>query len=112
LRPVTEGAIVRAMRNRRWWIALALLSVLTALTPLAYASPPDPSWIGGLYDDDDFDDAVIFVTSAVSAVESRSPLDVSPSWFYVPGVIVAEPQAPPAPAVPSSTPRAPPLVQS
>jgi hypothetical protein len=108
---VTESVIGRAMGNRRWWIALALLSVLTALTPLAYASPPDPSWIGGVYDDDDFDDAVIFVTSAVSAVESWSPLDVSPSWFYVPRVIV-EPQAPPVPAVSSSTTRAPPLVQS
>ena len=112
MRLVTDGAIVRAMGNCRWLIALALLGVLTALTPLAYASPPDPSWIGGVYDDDDLDDVVIFVTSAFSAVESWSPVEVNPLWFYVPRGIVAEPQASPARVVPFSATRAPPLAQS
>ena len=39
-------------------------TVLAALlTPLAYASPPDPSWIMGIYDDADYDDVVWFITA-------------------------------------------------
>jgi hypothetical protein len=35
-----------------------LLSSLFALVPLAYASPPDPLWIPGIYDEGDLDFAV------------------------------------------------------
>jgi hypothetical protein len=34
------------------------------LTALAYASPPDPSWLAGLYDEADHDDVVVLVMSA------------------------------------------------
>ena len=46
-------------------VALALTPV--ALTSLCYASPPDQTWIGGLYDDADHDDIVLEIldTSAV-----------------------------------------------
>jgi len=37
---------------------------MAGLTPLAYADPPDPTWIFGYWDDDDFDDVVGYVTSA------------------------------------------------
>ena len=55
---------------------LALLFVLVALTPLAYASPPDPVWITGFFDDDDNDNGVFFITSSV-AILDPSPLDDS-----------------------------------
>ena len=42
-------------------IALLVLVVVT-LGPLASASPPDPSWIGGFYDAADGDDAILAVT--------------------------------------------------
>ncbi len=35
-----------------------LLAVLVALTPLAYATPPDPVWVSGFFDDDDNDNGV------------------------------------------------------
>jgi len=54
---------------------LVLAGVLVALTPLAYASPPDPSWIRGLYDDGDFDDINMLITSG-SGVVDPFPLDV------------------------------------
>lgn len=56
------------MRLCRLRIALALLVLLTlvGLTPLGYASPPDPSWVQGIYDDADYDDVVVMVTSAVA----------------------------------------------
>ena len=36
-----------------------LVSALCALAPLAFASPPDPLWIGGVYDAGDPDDAIV-----------------------------------------------------
>jgi hypothetical protein len=36
-------------------VALLVLGFLVALVPLANASPPDPTWIPGIYDDADFD---------------------------------------------------------
>jgi hypothetical protein len=45
-------------------LAFVLLVVLVALTPLAYASPPDPVWVGGFFDDDDNDNGVFLITSS------------------------------------------------
>ena len=54
--------------------AILLASVLVTLVPLAHFSPPDPTWIGGLYDDADYDDAVVAVTDAPTSVgASRIP---------------------------------------
>ena len=50
--------------------SLVLVAVLAVLLPLAYASPPDPSWIGGLYDDDDGDDALLAITSAFTTFDA------------------------------------------
>jgi hypothetical protein len=36
---------------------------LTGLIPLAHASPPDPTWVPGIYDDRDHDDVVLLITS-------------------------------------------------
>ena len=44
-------------------VALAVLLALCILTPLAYASPPDPSWIRGIYDGADYDEVVGQITS-------------------------------------------------
>ena len=35
--------------------------LLAALVPLAYATPPDPLWIAGIYDDGDQDDVVVLL---------------------------------------------------
>jgi len=47
-----------------WLLVLAL----SGLTPLADASPPDPSWVRGMYDDADGDDVVVLATSATAAI--------------------------------------------
>jgi hypothetical protein len=46
--------------------AWLLLLLVGGLTPLAYASPPDPSWIRGIYDDADYDDVVVLITSTAA----------------------------------------------
>jgi len=45
-------------------LIVLISAVLAATSGLAYASPADPSWIPGIYDDADFDDVVGLVTSA------------------------------------------------
>ena len=54
------------MTTRLWLrgFVLVLVALLVTLTGAAYAAPPDPSWIPGLYDDDDFDNVVDFITSS------------------------------------------------
>ena len=54
-------------------LVVLLVGALLALAPLAQSSPPDPTWIGGLYDNADYDDIVLTVTSGVAAVEWLSP---------------------------------------
>jgi hypothetical protein len=53
-------------------IAALLFAVLAVLTPLALASPPDPLWVGGLFDAADFDDVVVAITSADGATDGAA----------------------------------------
>jgi hypothetical protein len=88
---------------------LALVSVagLVALTALVQASPPDPTWIAGIYDDDDFDDVVVSLTGG-SALEPEPAGQVMPA--PVAGHIVepGEDPARPTTSLPSFPGRAPP----
>lgn len=52
-------------------LVLVLVAVGVVLSPLAQASPPDQTWLGGFYDDADYDNVVLSVTSAVGAVGSQ-----------------------------------------
>jgi hypothetical protein len=45
-------------------LVLFLIASILTLTSLANARPPDPTWLPGYFDDDDFDDVVGYVTSA------------------------------------------------
>ena len=40
----------------RWLLVVVLIGLLFVLSPMAFASPPDPSWLGGFWDDADFDE--------------------------------------------------------
>ena len=62
-------------RPRPMWRAiytpLPIVLALTLLPAIAFASPPDPSWIAGIYDGADGDDIVslVYDTSVATAVE-------------------------------------------
>jgi hypothetical protein len=58
-----------------------ILSLLTAL-PLAYADPPDPTYIGGFWDDDDFDNVVEVVTALCAVPTTPIPCE-RPLWQAV-----------------------------
>jgi len=65
--------------------ALPIVLALILLPAMAFASPPDPSWIAGIYDGADGDDIVSFVyeTSAASATAPShlGPLTCLPGMF-------------------------------
>lgn len=49
-------------------LVLAVLAALAALVPLAYASPVDPTWFAGLYDNGDSDGAVLLTLATATSV--------------------------------------------
>jgi hypothetical protein len=53
---------LRVMKPKTWVVSL-LVSLMVVLTPMAWASPVDPGWIKGVYDDGDHDDVVTYLTS-------------------------------------------------
>jgi hypothetical protein len=57
---------------------LGVLLALLTLVPLAHASPPDPVWLAGMYDDADLDEAVVAVVSITGLVVGVSVASVKP----------------------------------
>jgi hypothetical protein len=91
-------------------LGLGLLLIgLAALPALAYASPPDPSWIPGIYDDADYDDVVWLATSAAGDIAPALPADVEanpPLVGSAPRLVQTEPHGPALSAVHSRAPPA------
>jgi len=50
--------------------AMLLVLLMVAPITLAHASPPDQTWLAGVYDQADFDDVVCLLTSALEATDS------------------------------------------
>jgi hypothetical protein len=69
---------IRAMQPLRL-VIWVLLATMAGLAPLAYASPPDPLWIPGIYDDDDQDDVIVAVTNADGSVDRPSVGPIAPT---------------------------------
>ena len=96
------------MRSAIGTLASLLVCLIAGLAPAAFADPPDPTWIGGYWDEDDFDNVVDFITHA-SAVVGLPPLEAGPSSETVFILEWLEPRTPPAPVHSTASPRAPPL---
>ena len=94
----------------KFWAALAvaLLSSLLLLATLAYASPPDPSWISGLYDDADFDSIIGLITSDASFVEPFHAHGSGPAEVVIITVVCSDQGLVPGPSSSSDAIRAPP----
>jgi len=71
------------MKRLRRSTAVFLLAPLLVLVAMGYASPPDPSWIAGVYDAADLDDVVVLVTSGSAAAGALVVHDVRPGWIFV-----------------------------
>ena len=73
-----------AHATHRGWITsgivLTLVVALFTLTSLCYASPPDPTWIAGLYDNADRDEVVLEVLAGAAIPAAAA----APPWLKAP----------------------------
>jgi len=95
------------MRERRF-LVLLVISTIIALTPLAHASPPDQTWISGIYDNADYDDVVLLITGGVSTVETGVLWSLGPVSAVVSRVVQPDSQIIWLVPLPSNPSRAPP----
>jgi hypothetical protein len=63
----------RARGHLRWrrFLVLVLLACCSTLPLLAYASPPDPTWLPGIYDNADYDDVIGLLADTAAVCELR-----------------------------------------
>ena len=94
--------------SRRAPVAVLLLTLLFLLPPIADASPTDPVWIPGFYDDNDYDDVILFITGALSAVDSAVVDPVGPVVVCLGLIPSSKPQRVTARPLESLSTRAPP----
>jgi len=90
-------------------IMVALLGALACLRTLAYADPPDPTWIAGFWNDADFDDVVILITSTSVVAETHSLCTLERYLTRVWTVPLGDDPLSPSPAIGLHQPRGPPL---
>jgi hypothetical protein len=88
-------------------LVVLIACLLTGLPTLAYTDPPDPLWISGYWDDDDFDSVVVFILGTC-AVQVDAPASPGPLWTPT-RVEVAAVGAVSKPVRSESCPRAPPV---
>lgn len=87
-----------------------LLGLLIALRPMAFASPPDQSWLGGLFDDADYDDVILLVTGATPVVSTNPDFGPVPERVLVGAVTVTDEPSVVPPTLSSHRTRAPPAL--
>jgi len=91
-------------------VLLLVVGAVLSLGVLAYVSPPDPDWISGLWDNGDYDDIILLVTSGVGITDSHAIEDGRP-LVVVSELVTTVDNAPlaarPRPSAPT---RAPPTV--
>jgi len=88
-----------------------MLLVLLIIAPvtLAHASPPDPTWLAGVYDQADFDDVVGLLTSAFEATDSTVAPEAGPCLVRAPKLCPATVAWPAGAPAYSALLRAPPI---
>src|SRR5215510_6300868 len=97
-----------APRLRGLSVTLLALLVIVPVT-LAHASPPDQTWLAGVYDQADFDDVVGLLTSALDATDSTAAPEAG-VWFALAPKLSLATVACPSSALTYSPPlRAPPI---
>jgi len=89
-------------------LLVTLAVVLAMLTPLAYATPPDPVWVSGFFDDDDNDGGVFLVTSSLAAIDPFPLYCWTPFPAFGPAVALDDSSWSPSQIASSADARAPP----
>src|SRR5215471_4226878 len=89
-------------------VLLLALLIITPVT-LAHASPPDQTWLAGVYDQADFDDVVGLLTSALDATDSTAAPEAGACFALVPKLSLATVACPSSAPAYSPPLRAPPI---
>jgi hypothetical protein len=95
------------MRHRI--VAFTVVGTLVVGQLLAFAEPPDPTWIAGFWDDADFDDAVIRVLSTCGTSDTGLLSELAPYWVPIWTVPVPDDRHDAGRAFGPHPPRGPPL---
>ena len=100
---------------RRWLIgpgplAFSLCVLISSLSILAYASPPDPSWVRGVYDDADFDDVVCLILANAGLVDDSAPREGRPDFVLIGAEVPPDDLSVASFSLSSPQPRAPPAI--
>jgi len=88
-------------------VALLLVGIIAALAPAVYADPPDPTWLGGYWDNGDFDDVVILLDGTAAIVQPFTAA-AAPPCAVVAVLECLEPLGAPTAVDETASPRAPP----
>ena len=96
------------MAMMRRLLLLLLAGAMVALTPAAHASPPDQTWIAGLYDNADYDDAVLAVLASLASLDRQPLHDPQYVVLVIAVVCPVDESLRTPPALPSNRTRAPP----
>lgn len=94
--------------SRRLLLTFVLVASLLSLRPLVLASGIEQTWIPGIYDAGDLDDA--FALSNLKALGAPAPPRVDASAAVLARIESAGPDATPARVVRTASSRAPPLL--
>ena len=89
-------------------LVCVLAGLLLGLAAAAYADPPDPTWIRGYWDDDDYDWVIVSICGT-HAISSPASIDLGPVWTAVARVEPVVLGALVAPVHSAARPRAPPV---
>src|SRR5262249_3205095 len=77
----TRSARPPSFQNRGIAALLPIVAVLILLPTIAFANPPDPSWITATYDDADGDDSVFPDYQPIAAVAVSQQPFLSPPYL-------------------------------
>jgi hypothetical protein len=99
---------MQSRRSGSAFLALLLAGIVGILTPIAQASPPDPSWIRGVYDDDDFDDVIGLITCGSGVVGEIASIELLPGLDVITAILTPDDECVSLPSLASAQPRAPP----
>jgi hypothetical protein len=91
-------------------LAFSLCVLISILSVLAYASPPDPSWVRGVYDDADFDDVVCLIIANAGLVDDAAMVEGRPDFVLVGAEVPPDDRSIATFSSSSSQPRAPPAL--
>jgi len=86
-----------------------LVGMLVCIRVLADASPPDPSWIGGFWDDGDYDSLILHIGSHLGGAEIVPGYSVQAHWMSICAAPLDNESLVSSPVIPRHLPRGPPL---